>query len=210
MYGKRNFCVFATGEFTGVEGNELELGTGAESMQKVLPYAMEYLTDVGFDNYSVDVREGAPNGGFIERNKVEFPHIKDGRDYYEAVGDLLLRLTGHPANIWFFPTSYDNYLWGGLNGIKFADEDYCIAHLEFFHDLLDKYEHKGGLFCYTYAKFGGTPGFQDHLALEAPPGSDEFYLVAPEGKKWRRYTKLMQQYTAEFKTRKGNLVYTIK
>ena len=208
-YGKRNFVVFATGVLTGVEGNEQQLGQSADANKKVLPFALEYTTDVSFDSYSVDVRDGAPNGDFIERMRKEanLPNIVDGKSYFREIANLVLRLTGHPANIWFFPTAYKTNLWGGLTG-DWADEEYCIAHLEFFHDLLNEYDFQGGLILYNYQKFSNEHALAEVLVVRDENGD---YKLCPdyEGKKWTDYSMLIKKITEEYKTTSANILTNV-
>ena len=66
-YGKRTYAVVATGEISGIEGNEDLIGTSADEMNKMLPEAFEFVTDAAFDSYGIDVREGAPNNNIADR-----------------------------------------------------------------------------------------------------------------------------------------------
>ena len=210
-YGKRNFVVFATGVLIGVEGNELQLGQGADANKKVLPFALEYTTDVSYDSYSVDVRDGAVNGGYTDRVQKEanLPGIVDGKSYYREIANMMLRITNHPANIWFFPTSYRTYLWGGLDGVMYSDEEYCLAHLEFFHDLLNEYDFQGGLFLYTYQKFSSPHALAEVLVVKDENGDYKLCPDGYEGKKWKEYSNLIKEITNEYKTKEANVLQNV-
>ncbi len=211
-YGKRNFVVLATGEFTGVEGNEQQINTSAENMKKIHPSSFQYMTDISFDSYSVDVRDGALNGSFIARMQKELPSIKDGKTYYIEMTRLLKRLCGRPANVWFFPCAYTTGLWGGLNGQSRADEAYCLAHLNFFDELLDAEEFPGGMFLYTYQQFSNKAelGLQSHLEVFADKtdaSGEKVYKLRPDEEKWTYYSTRLKELTEKYKTTAHRLVF---
>ena len=203
-YGKRNFSVFATGEFTNYEGNQNQIQMDAADMQKINPAALKFTTDLSFDSYAVDVRTGAPNGGkYIDWQNID-PDIVDGESYYRGVTKAMLKLVEHDVNVWFFPCSYTTYLWGGVNGLKFADEAYCIAHLNFFDILLKEQKFQGGLFLYTYTQFSkeSEKGLQSHIVVEDESGKQ---LIQPEyTEKWEYYSSRLRELTAEYKKTKAN------
>ncbi len=203
-YGKRNFSVFATGEFTGYEGNQNQIQMDAANMQKINPAALKFTTDLSFDSYSVDVRTGAPNGNkYTDWQNID-PDIVDGESYYRGVTKAMLSLVEHDVNVWFFPCSYTTYLWGGVNGLKFADEAYCIAHLNFFDILLKEQKFKGGLFLYTYTQFSkeSEKGLQSHLVLKDESGKQ---LIQPDyTQKWEYYSSRLRELTAEYKKTRAN------
>lgn len=202
-YGKRNFSVFATGEFTNYEGNENQIEMDAANMQKINPSALKFTTDLSFDSYAVDVRTGAPNGNkYIDWQDVD-PSIVDGESYYRGFTKAMLKLVEHDVNVWFFPCSYTTYLWGGVNGLKFADEAYCIAHLNFFDILLKEQKFQGGLFLYTYTQFSSESekGLQSHLVLEDESGKQ---LLQPDyTQKWEYYSSRLKDLTTEYKKTKA-------
>lgn len=198
-YGKRNHVVLATGEFTGVEGNELQLGVTADEMKKILPNSLKYCTDVAFDSYSVDVRDGSYNGSIIASTANELPNVTDGQSYYRELTKLLVRLAGHDVNVWFYPCVYTPKLWGGGR----ADEDYCLAHLNFFDKLLKEQEYQGGLMLYTYTQFSDANeiGLQSHLIVKNDAGEQ----LRPLEVKWMRYSMRLAQITTEYKQTKAKL-----
>ena len=199
-YGKRNHVVLATGEFTGVEGNELQLGVSADQMKKMLPSSFKYCTDVAFDSYSVDVRDGAYNGSIIASTQKELPNVTDGQSYYRELTKLLVRLAGHDVNVWFYPCAYTPNLWGGGR----ADEDYCLAHLEFFDRLLAEQDYQGGLMLYTYTQFSNPNeiGLQSHLVVQNLEGD---VLLRPNEMKWYRYSARLGEITTKYKETKARL-----
>ena len=206
-YGKRNFMVFATGEFSSSEGNDIAMDVA--KVKKVKPEALKYMTDVAFDSYSVDVRDGASNGNkYTEWQKV-CPNIVDGKSYYTEYTKLLLKYCENDVNVWFFPCAFTYSLWGGLNGLSRADEAYCIAHLEFFKELLDKQKYKGGLMLYTYQQFSNVKelGMQSKLVVTDENGTQ---LLRPNEPKWHDYSKLLKKITAEYSSKTVDLVADYK
>lgn len=201
-YGKRNYTVFATGEFTGYEGNQLQIEMDAANMKKVNPAALKYTTDMAYDSYSVDVRTGAPNGNkYYEWQNVS-PNIVDGQSYYREHTKVMLELLDHDVNVWFFPCSYTTSLWGGLGGLSRANEQYCLAHLNFFYQHLKEQKYQGGIFLYTYYQFReAEKGLRNHLVVEDWAGNQ---VVAPEEtEKWHLYSNRLREITAEFKNTKA-------
>jgi len=208
-YGKRNFVCHGTGEFTNFEGNQNQINMDATNIKKVNPQALKYITDAGLDSYSVDVRDGAPNGNKYKEWQSVSPNIVDGKTYFSEHTKVLLSLYDHDVNVWFLPCAYTTYLWGGLNGLKRADEAYCLAHLEFFYDLLNEYEFKGGMFLYTYkdnTKNVLEQGMQSHLVVESSTGG---YKLCPDEAKWEKYSKRLKEMTSEFKSKQASLIYGI-
>ncbi len=193
-YGKRNFAVLATGEFTGVEGNEDLIGTSAENMKKILPYAMEYLTDIAFDSYGVDVRDGVDLSHRLKdwQERIS-PNIVDGKTYYIEMTNLLLRLVNHDVNVWFYPCAYQPY--------SYAEEDYCLSHLKFFVDLLEKQKHQGGIFLYVYHSQTGS--LEDRLIVK---DDDNRQLLLPNEDKWVYYSQGLKKIAQKFRETDGNLV----
>ncbi len=200
-YNKRVFPVFATGEFMDSEGNAMQLKMDAKDMKKVIPEALEYITDVAFDSYSVDVREGYSNGGYPEKIGQKVPGVVDGPTYYEKLADLLLRIVGHEVNIWFFPTVYTTGRWGGGR----VNEGFCKAHLEFFCDLLLKYEHPAGLSLYTYHQFGNVEEFgaRDHIVLKGEDGKQK---LRPHCAKWPEYSEALKKVNQRFRETTVDLI----
>ena len=198
-YGKRIFPVFATGEFMDSEGNAMQIKMDAAKMKKVIPEALKYVTDVGFDSYSVDVRFGFGNGDFIERNHQKIPEIVDGKSYYEELTKLLVRIVGHDVNVWFFPCSYTTGLWRGGQ----VNEDYCAAHLDFFCELLMRQKCQGGIITYTYKNNASKPeelGLVSHIEVTDQDGNQKLF---PERANWENYSECMKNAVKKFKETKA-------
>lgn len=197
-YGKRNFAVFALGEF---EENHkypdmtLEFANEKKIMH---PSSFDYLTDVSFDSYGADVRDEGPA---ISSSK--FSEIYDGKSYYRVYTDVLKKATGHSANIWYFPTAFAVK----SSGITIGDEGFCLGHLEFFHKLLMEQEHRGGLMLYTYQQFDEDDyGLQSRLVLKDEEGNQK---LRPNEEKWKRYSVRLKEITEEYKKLNGNILRTL-
>ncbi len=208
-YGKRIFAVYATGEFSGQEGNAGITGDTADKSDKMTTKSLQYTTDISFDSYAVDVRDGVSHADRIPAwQKKISKNIVDGKSYYTEYIRILKELTGHPANVWFFPTAYACWIGSGLNGITFADEGYCIGHLKFFDELLSKQEHQGGIFLYTYTKFGkdGTNSLQQYLDLKDKKGNQMIYL---DYDKWYDYSKLIRDITTKYRASEVDILTSL-
>ena len=199
-FGKRNGPVFATGEFTNSEGNEGDLGIGADQMNKITKASYKYLTDVGYDSYSVDVREGATNGGKAKYDNwsaaVGNKPIYDGKSYYRAFAEYLRELVGHDVNYWWWPTAYTTGLWGGLGGQRTADEEYCIAHLDFMCQEAMDYEFAGGVMLYCYPV--SPTGYYSFAQLMDVKGDTGDYAIQPEIPKWEKYCDVLRGWCKKF------------
>ena len=193
VFGLRNFPVFGLAEFSDATPSENKNG---DPMPWVCPEYSKYITDAGYDYYSVDVRPGASNGnGGAYRQHSEYlgETVTTGKELYLAYTRRLQRLIGHDFNLWYFPNAYGTKTWDGV-----ADEDFCIAHLNFFAEDLLKQEFKGGIAVYTYYTHTTTHGY---IGLkERIPIKDEFgnYTHFPESEKWPEYFKLLQEYCKKF------------
>ncbi len=201
-YGKRNFTVFATGEFTGYEGNQLQIEMDAANMKKVNPAALKFTTDMAYDSYGVDVRAGASNGGKYGEWQNVSSAIVDGQSYYREHTRVMLEMLDHDVNVWFFPCSYTTYLWGGVGGLNRADEAYCLAHLNFFVQHLKEQKYQGGIFLYTYYQFRDVEkGLRNHLVVEDWAGNQ--IVAVEETEKWYQYSTRLREITSEFKNTKA-------
>ena len=200
-FGLRNYPVFAVFSFSGAIGNEGEENI-VDGYYKLNPAMAKYLTDVGYDAYSVDVREGATNGNLYKDWQEKLaPGIVDGKSYYTEIKKVLQKCTGHEANFWYYPTAYATSLWGGLNGLKVADEDYCIAMFEFLRDDLLKEKFAGGLGIYTYRDFhGGHTAFKCRIDVKNENGSS----LCDCGNVWPRFSKLLKETRKQFDSIKRN------
>ncbi|MBE6788413.1 MAG: hypothetical protein E7539_01985 [Ruminococcaceae bacterium] len=203
-FGLRNFPVFAVGEFTRLNGNEDEVPPTTIT-QKVTTYSMRYLTDVAFDSYSVDVREGAGNEWMFNRWQKEVsPYVVDGKSYYTEHRRLITERAGHPVNFWHFPCAWDSSVSGGLNGIRKADEAYWIAHLDFMaQDVLD-YEYPGGLCIYTFRRVDADSRdcFERRMDLKNENGE---WAVWPDTEKYLTYSEKLRGWCEKFSSTKVGL-----
>lgn len=199
-FGLRNFPVFATGEFSGLEGNEI--GVEADDMNKVLSSSLKYVTDAAFDAYGVDVRDGVvPTDATLARWREKIsPDVNNSKDYYTGFKKKLLNHIGHPVNVWYYPCCYEAPVGTGLNNIKRADEGYCLGHLEFMAQDILKEEYPGGLVLYTYHTSGTRYGLQRHLAIKDKNGNYKYY---PNEVKWDRYCEALKTICAKFSATKA-------
>ncbi len=198
-FGLRNFPVFATGEFSDLEGNEI--GVEADKMNKVMTSSLIYVTDVAFDAYGVDVRDGVvPTQATLDRwrDKIS-PNINTSKDYYTEYKKKLLDHVGHPANIWYYPCCYAASVGTGLNGIKRADEGYCLGHLEFMAEDILKEEYGAGLVLYSYS---GDTGLARHLPLKDENGNYKYF---PDEVKWDTYCEALKRICKKFSSVKVKL-----
>lgn len=193
-YGKRIMPAVATGSFTKYEGNENQIDMSATDIKKINPKALAYTTDIGFDSYSVDVREEYGNGTYIDEVNQTYPSIVDGKTYYSEYTKMLLSLFEHDVNVWFYPCAYTTYLWNKGR----ANEEYCLAHLEFFKQLLEEQRYQGGIFLYTYQQFSNEMelGLQSHLVIKRHNGKIK---LRPGDTKWEKYSDRLKAVVKEFK-----------
>ena len=192
-YGKRNFPVFATGEFTGYEGNQNQIDMDAANMKKINPAALKYVTDVAFDSYSVDVRDGYSNGTYIDKLNKTYPNITDGKSYYSEYTKILLALFDHDVNVWYFPCAYTTSLWSGGK----ADEAYCVAHLKYLANLLKQQKYQGGICLYTYQSGNKEKGLSQNLVVKTKKTNEQ--ILFPQYNKWKIYSTAFKDITTEFR-----------
>ena len=203
-FGLRTFPVFATGEFSGIEGN---LDTPAAKMGKIATDALKYVTDVGFDSYGVDVRlnkpyvNGKQSGQYSAWAKELGVSVQNGQDYYTGYKKLLKNRVNHDVNIWYFPTAFE---WNTWNGGK-ANEEYCIAQLKFMAEDILKEKNQGGLALYTYYRHSShkTVAFAQHCDIKDQNGN---YARYPEFSKWTKYCNLLRSTRAKFDSIKAKTV----
>lgn len=115
--------------------------------------ALKYVTDIGFNDYSFDVREGYDQT--LQLNKISAAigeTIASGQDYYRYVHKKVIEKFDHPVNFWFYPCAYKTNTYAGGT----TNEEYCIAHVNFFKELLEETtntyanQRSGGIAIYTY------------------------------------------------------------
>ncbi len=207
VFGLRNFPVFATGEFSNMEGNDI--GATADEMNKITTEAAKYITDAAYDSYGVEVRDGYkwPKDRIEKMQQKVSPNIVDGKTYYTEYKRILKEHIAHDVNFWYYPCAYTTGITGGLNGIVTADEDYCIGHLEFMAEDVLKEKYPGGLIIYTYYTFGDKAGFHKRMDLMDEHGSYKFYT---EFEKWEKYCDALRNMTQKFNSIKTTPMVTIK
>jgi len=210
-YGKRLMPMFAVYEFTSYENGNTNIDMDDKQILKINPKSTKYLTDIGFDSYDVDVRQGAPNANrysywqSILPNK---PKIVDGDSYYTEYISYLLSLVDHDVNVWFHPSASTRNIWGGINGLKVADEDFCLSHLEYFREKLYQQKYKGGLILYNYKQFKeGVQTLERLLVINDQSGNPKMF---PEIEKWPRYSQRLKEITQEFKGTTDNKITRLK
>lgn len=201
-FGLRNFPTFAPRDFAGLTGNETEAEADAED--KVLPSSLKYVTDISFTSYGVDVRDGVkPSDSTLKSWQTSIsPSIKTSGDYYIGYTEKLQAYTGHAVNTWYYACAFETTVSVGLDGLKRADEDYCIGHLEFMANDVLKSEYQGGIVIHKYNVTNSSYGFQRHLPLKDSRGKYKYY---PSEDKWENYGQALKKVKAKFDATKANL-----
>lgn len=204
-FGLRMFAVFSTYEFTGVESNSTV--NPDKKIGVVNSVGLKYLTDVGFDAYSTDVREGAFNGGaakFAEWQANCSKDIVDGKTFYTEHRKLLQKKSGHPINFWHFPCAWTEQPWGSLTS-GLTDEDYWVAHLDFMAQDLLSQQYPGGLCIYTFRRVDAdtNEAFERHMDLKNEVGGWAVYDEVP---KYENYCKKLRQWCGIFSSKKYKFV----
>lgn len=192
-WGKRNYPVFGQVHF--VDGYDV-----AEGKEKIEPYALEYTTDVSWDNYSYDVREEAKNStsqnNALKKNSQTLGvELKTAEEYYRYIHSELMEKIDHDVYVWFHPTAWITSTWIGGR----ADEGYCIGHLEFFLKLLNEQEHPGGITLYSYASWS-YPGIEQYLVVPNLETGEQ--LLYPDVPKWKEYSQDIKNMVKSFRKRK--------
>ena len=203
--GLRTFPCFTTNEFTDFEANQNIIDTGTDAGRKIKPESLKYTTDVGFDVYAIDVRDGADNAGKPQEWAQKIPGITDGKTMHTKLMETLIKHTGHDANVWYFTASYTCSIWGGLDGLSKADEDYCMALLDFLSADVMTQKYPGGVFVYSYNHgSGGNPeqSLREFLPIKDATGSYKYF---PEVAKWSRYSTRLKEVRQLFDSKKATL-----
>ena len=179
--------------------------------------AFKYVTDIGLDAYNFDVREGTKTTQELQKYMDAFPEIKSGADYYKLMFNFMKKALGDSKNIWHWPCSFTTSIYTELNNYRDpndpkkmlrANEDYCLAHLQFFKDLLLEHKYQGGLYLYNYydADAETKPfekGLVSHLVVRDKYGNQ---LLQPSETKWSLYSRTLQSICEEFRNTKANQV----
>ncbi len=200
--GLRNFPTFAPHNFVGVTGNESEEQADKDNL--ILPSSLKYVTDISFTSYRYDVRDGVKisETKLNELHNTISPKIQTTGDYYVYLTEKLQDYAGHPVNTWYYACAYDINVTVGLDGLKKADEDYCIGHLEFMSNDVLKSEHQGGIIIHKYYIKNDGIGFQRHLPLKDSRGKYKYY---PSEEKWDNYGQALKKVKEKFDSQKANL-----
>ena len=204
-YGKRNFPVLACQEFT-------DLWTVPGFPPQATTEAFKYVTDVAFDVYAIDVRDGATNtdknGGGIPEIQKFFPEVTDGKSFFKAMTEAMLEKVDHPVNVWFYPSAHAFNAFCSLEGTTRENEDYCLAHLEFFNEYLREFKHPGGLILYTYAQAPCYPadyyGLQTVLSIKDENGNQK--IRPQDNAVWEKYSARLKEICAEYRQTETDLL----
>jgi len=176
VIGKRNFPVMAPQDFT-------KLWPIADHGKQTTE-CCKYITDISFDMYEGDVRDN-PEQNFVLRDAQNaYPeyNIKDGKDVYRMMSNEMLKLVNHPVTVWYYPSAHHP-------GARHTEE-FNLAQVKFFEQLLKEQEHPGGLILYTFAQ-GSETNFGFESFIDMGPYAD---------KTIRRYEdQVMYEYSAYIK-----------
>lgn len=167
--------------------------------------AFKYVTDLGFDHYTYDVRPGAGNGGKISNYTAKNPEVTDAQSLYRQVTKNMLKCAGD-KNVWYWPCAFTYSIYGGLNGISRADEAYCLAHIDFFYQLLKEQKYQGGIHLYTYKNSTSNPnelGLASKLIVVDENGTQ---LLFPSKPKWQYVSAKIKNICQEYDNKKANHV----
>ncbi len=179
--------------------------------------AFKYVTDIGLDYYYFDVRDGTKTTASLEKYMKAFPEIKSGADFYKVMYEFMTKAIGENKNIWYWPCSYTTSIYTELNEYKDpndpnkmlrANEDYCLAQLEFFKDLLLEQKYQGGIYLYNYIDADAKTkpferGLVSHLVVWDKYGNQ---LLQSSEPKWSLYSRRLQSICEEFRNTKANQV----
>ena len=185
-WGKRNYIVFAVGAFIDNYGADCDT---------IAPAYTTYVTDAGWDSYSYDVRDSAltdesQNNAFLNANAKYGINVTTAQEYYRWVHSELLEKFDHDVYTWFYPCAYVNNTHTGP-----ADEDYCLAHLNFFNTLLSEQTKPGGLTLFSYASWS-TPGIEQYLpVVNIATGEQKLF---PDVAKWTTYANRVKELKASY------------
>lgn len=152
-YQKRIFPILST----NILNEQLIEFDNLVNVEAPTAYGLEYVTDIGWDNYAYDVRESAhssvqQNSRLAALSNALGVTLNTADDFYRYLHDQTMQKFNHPVNVWFLPCAYNAGPWTG----QAVDEDYCIAHLNYFNNLLTETtqqypnQRSGGIGLFTY------------------------------------------------------------
>lgn len=209
-FGLRSFPVFACGSFSDEEGNDIgDKAPDPDEWGKLSHYGAKYLTDISFDSYGQDVRpEAYYTPERLERMEEITGHvmeIKGGMDYYRAYKEWLFKCVGHTANFYYYPCAQEyGPTAGGIT--QTADEEYCLAHLEYMAEDVLNDERGGGLVLYNIPTNGGVRNLDLHIVLNDENG---FPLMHPDEPKWEKYSAALLKVCEKFSATKQKIQYPV-
>jgi len=207
-FGLRNHAVFGTAEFTKVESNT-SVSSASKVQTTLTTESLKYVTDMGFDSYSIDVRDGASNGGdkqFAKWQKNCSDKIVDGKSFYTEHRKLLQKIANKPFNYWHWPSAWYDYLWGGLNGLTHADEGFWTAHLNFMaRDILEQ-DNPGGLCIYTFRRVDKDTNVAFERRMDLMDEDTGEHLVYKDVEKYYIYSERLRFWKEYFDTKTPGII----
>jgi len=207
-YKKRIFPVLGS----NVVNEELKTFSGLHTVEVPTAYGLEYVTDIGWDNYAYDVRESKlddpeQNARLASLSSALGVTLETADDYYRYIHDQTMQKITHPVNAWFLPCAYNSGPWTGDG----ADEDYCVAHLNYFNNLLTSTtaqypnQRSGGIAVFTYDSDRFT-GLVKHLPISVNGNlicTEEAYAT-----KWNTLSDAIKALKTTFDNDTANEIYT--
>ncbi len=198
-YGKRINVVEGVDAFINWRSEKDNPDINAYDVKRGHSDAFKYVTDIGFDHYWYDIREGAQNGGEIENYAKNNKNITDAKSFYKENIRITLEATGGNKNVWVWSCAYATDIRGGLNGIMRADEDYCLELLDFYDEVLRSQKHQGGLYGYTYINSttdAEEVGLSSKLVVKV---NGEQKLLPEHKDKWVRYSNRLKELCKQYR-----------
>ncbi len=185
--GKRNFPVMAPQECT-------KLWWGGEQQQTT--EGCKYVTDIAFDMYAGDVRTDSGNN-VASYAKGVYPeyNIKNDKDVYRMMTSEMLKLVGRPVTVWYYPSSHMM--------ADYHTEEYCLAQLKFFEQLLKEQDHPGGIILFTYAQPNETL-YSLQSFLDLGENNEKSIRIRYENKIWKDYSAYLKDLTMRYRNTKNN------
>jgi len=191
---------------------EISEAAGKNEKELLSPIALEYVTDIGWDTYTYDVRDIALNdpiqtAKLQKYSQVSGKNITTADELYRDTHATIMSMIDHPVNVWFYVPAYNVGPYTKLG----AGEDYCKAQLEYFDKLLDEttaqYENQlaGGLAIFTYQSDKFT-GLSKRLPITV--NGTQLYPEEPYADKWEDFAATMKSIKAKYDKTTDNVIYT--
>ncbi len=189
-WGKRTFPVFGLQETV-----DNFYGTATREITLLESWATEYITDCGWDWYSMDPRESAQSNTSLQKyianwNATWGSTATTADELYRYVHQNLVNKFEHDFNVWFFPAAI---AYKGATGV--IDEAQAQGHLEYFANLLSEQEYQGGLFVYGYETYSDRTGLHERLPVLNSDGEQE---LCPDTDKWYDYAEDLQALKTKY------------